>query len=512
MSSVRTFLSLRRITPPAAVELAIAGGVLIGLQLAITLLSGSFQPDSSLSGQPIFAFVGLHVAAGLVYLAVILVLQRDSGQPRPPAPSLTPHRDNRWAVVAPAILAPHRDSRGPGVLAVIAVCGLLLRAAAWPSQPILEDDFHRYLWDGATVSAAVSPYRFAPSEVLAGADGVPERLRLEALSGGDTVARINHPGLTTIYPPVAQAAFLLAHVVAPFSLGAFKAVLLSADLIAVWLVLRLLAVLGLPHWLVAAYWWNPLLVTATYTSAHMDVLLLPFVLGALLARIRRRPYATAVLLALATGVKLWPVLLAPLLLAPWLRRSHRRLLVPLVYVALAGVLLLPMALRLWAHSGVVSFAGRWEMNDALFASLSWLLSLPGALGDAGPAVLRVALAAGLVVVAGVLAWRDSLSPSALTRGALVVTAALLLASPAQFPWYFIWAVPLLALVPFAPLLALTAVLPLYYLRFHFEAVGDVASFDNGVVFLEWVPIWGWLLLALLRRRRLDVPPRPTEEG
>lgn len=89
-----------------------------------------------------------------------------------------------------------------------------------------------------------------------------------------------------MYPPVAQAAFLLAHLFAPFDLDAWKFVLLIADAATALLLFLLLVALGLPHTLLAIYWWNPLLVRKTFNSAHMDVLLLPFLLGALLMRAR----------------------------------------------------------------------------------------------------------------------------------------------------------------------------------------------------------------------------------
>lgn len=92
---------------------AVAGAVLLLLQLAITRLSWRFEPVTPLLDLPIGLFVALQVSAGVVYLPVILVANRT------------------------------RVSRAP--LIVIAAVGLLLRAAVWPSQPILEDDFHRYL-------------------------------------------------------------------------------------------------------------------------------------------------------------------------------------------------------------------------------------------------------------------------------------------------------------------------------------------------------------------------------
>lgn len=451
---------------------AVLGAGLVLLQISITRLSTSFSQDLPPLDRPITRFVVLQMSAGLVYLA--------------------------------ALLLPHRQDNVRTRLTFTLAVGFVLRAVAWPSQPILEDDFHRYLWDGATTFAGVSPYRFAPGEILQGSASVPERLRLEALSSGPLVAQINHPELTTLYPPVAQAGFALAHGLAPFNLHAWKAVLLTADLFAACFLLRLLGVLGLPQSLLAIYWWNPLVIKETYNSAHMDVLLVPLLLAALLCRIRRRPFATAGFLALATGVKLWPALLAPLFLAPWLRRQGWRPAVPATYATLTGVLLMPMISGLSAHAGIAGYTGNWEMNDAFFSALSRVAGLVPYLGrldqDSRLLFLRLTIAASLGVAAALVAWRDSGRPEELVRGGLALAAALLLASPAQFPWYFLWMTPFLTLVPSFPLLALTALLPLYYLRFHFLALGDTALFDNGVVFLEWASVW--LMLIRVWRNRV----------
>jgi hypothetical protein len=76
---------------------------------------------------------------------------------------------------------------------------------------------------------------------------------------------------------------------------------------------------------------------------------------------------------------------------------------------------------------------------------------------------------------------------------LLAIAAVFLLSPAQFPWYYVWIVPLLALRPRASLLLLTPLLPLYYLRPYFSARGDVTTFDNGFVWLEYLPVWALIV-------------------
>ena len=68
-----------------------------------------------------------------------------------------------------------------------------------------------------------------------------------------------------------------------------------------------------------------------------------------------------------------------------------------------------------------------------------------------------------------------------------------LLSPAQFPWYYTWLVPFLVVVPSPALLLLTALLPLYYLRFYLDIRDQSRLFDYGIVWVEFLPVW--LLLA-----------------
>ena len=90
-------------------------------------------------------------------------------------------------------------------------------------------------------------------------------------------------------------------------------------------------------------------------------------------------------------------------------------------------------------------------------------------------------------------------------GTLFVVATLFLLSPAQFPWYAVWLLPLLALCPVPALLLLTPLLALYPLRFYFLAQGELAVFDQGLVWLIWLPVWA--ALAWQFRPRAPAPTR-----
>ena len=94
-----------------------------------------------------------------------------------------------------------------------------------------------------------------------------------------------------------------------------------------------------------------------------------------------------------------------------------------------------------------------------------------------------------------------LSKTDLFKRSLFIVAALFLISPTQFPWYYTWLLPLLAVVPKFSLILLTTQLSLYYLRFYLEPRGLLDIFNNYVVWIEFVPVWA-LLIAETRKEKL----------
>ena len=213
------------------------------------------------------------------------------------------------------------------IMVCIVAAGLAARLVLLLSAPILEDDYQRYLWDGAVTANGKSPYAISPKDALQLGD--QDALGRLAREGESVVRRINHPELRTIYPPVAQGAFALAYLLKPWSLFAWRSVLLACDLGSFVLILLLLRECGRSPLWSALYWWNPVVIKELFNSAHMDAVVLPLVLAALLFATRRR-YVTAVTtLGFAAGAKIWPALLLPLViraarLKPEAARAGRR--------------------------------------------------------------------------------------------------------------------------------------------------------------------------------------------
>lgn len=392
--------------------------------------------------------------------------------------------------------------------AMIAV-GLAMRLAWFGAPAPLDDDFYRYLWDGGVVSAGFSPYRFAPDAVIGGG-GQGSVLGTLATQAGGILAHINFPDLTSIYPATAQFAFAVAHWIKPWSIDGLRVAFLAADAAMLLLTMAALKRLGRSPLFAALYWCNPLVVLSTLGAGHVDALLPPLVLGALMAVQSGRRVPAAMLLAAATGVKIWPILLAPLLLRDDLR-NPRRLLVPaLVLMALSILLLAPVVMNAGSpNSGLRAYSQGWSNNNGPFAWASY--GLYAILGEspAAQSGLRALVALGALGIAilaaapAITSFRDRL-----TR-ALVVSAAVFYLAPAQFPWYALGFLGLAATLQCWPLLLASVTLPAYYLFFPLWQSDDADLFLYGAAFIHVVPVWAWLAWTAWQRHSRS--PAATSE-
>ncbi len=294
---------------------------------------------------------------------------------------------------------------------------VLWRALFIPLAPSLSDDIYRYVWEGRVQAAGFDPYVLPPDSP-----------QLEPLRDTDW-SRINHPQATAIYPPLAQLIFRC--LAALGGVTAFKIAFVFCDLCIVGLLAWALRARRLPAGRLALYAWNPLVTVEVAGSGHLEPLaLLPLVVAVLCIQSRNRLAWSAV--AASLGVKY-----AGLAVVPFLLRERR----PSVAALVAAVLLLAAVTLPFvaAGAGLVAslqlYAAKWRFNDLLF----WPLAARAGSLTGGK---MAAAALGLGVLATLLHRRVPLE-----RAALCLFAALLLLSPTVHPWYLLWAVVFLPLVP-----------------------------------------------------------------
>ena len=447
----------------------IAGSLLLFLFGFLWFLSPQFAPDVPLQNQPILTMTTVFILAGLVYLFLSELI--------------------------------HHSHTGKRLLIWILLIGGGIRALMFFSTPILEVDFNRYFWDGAVTASGFNPYAYSPEEILSSANGIavtgqqiPDGLTKLATSPGSTIENVNHSYLRTIYPPITQAIYALSYWISPWSMPAWRFILLCFDVITLLLIFNLLRYLNLsPIW-ASIYWLNPLLVKEIFNSGHMDILILPFLLSAFLFSFQQRPYWAMAFLALAIGVKVWPVVLLPLFLRPLLPDYKQAARALTLFGGICLILFLPIFLTgLDEGSGFNAYSNRWQLNDTFFkvtlgVSFLWLKITGGPEWEIYALARRITL---VITAAWILTitFKKSESPQNTLDQALLIIAGMYLISPTQFPWYVVWLVPFLVASPRRPLLFLTLLLPIYYFRYYFEAHGNAELFDNYIVWIEFTPVW-----------------------
>ncbi len=308
--------------------------------------------------------------------------------------------------------------RLPGPLPGALTWAVGFRLLASFTQPLMEDDWARYLWDGWRFLTTGNPYHAVPSAFFTD-PSIPELLQRR-------LSEINNPDLPTVYGPVLQMGFALAAWIAPGELWPWKLITLAADLGVLGLVHRTFGIRA-----AALYGWCPLVIHETCVNAHADVLAILPMVAAAWAHQRQRPWTTGIGLGLAVSGKVLALPAVPFLLG--VRNVRGWAAFVLTAVALHAPFWGPNGLG----SSLQTFAAGWEFNS----------SLVGILGIFVPADRAKVLA--LAMVAPFLAahfWKCLRNPEVMPR-LDAVFGGVLVASAVVNPWYLLWMAPFVAARP-----------------------------------------------------------------
>jgi alpha-1,6-mannosyltransferase len=366
----------------------------------------------------------------------------------------------------------------------VIITGLAL-AAAWHllfllQAPGLDDDIHRYVWDGRVQRFGYNPYFLVPGDPGLAGLHTPETRTL------------NHPDLPSPYPAVAQLFFRGVTAIHE-SVFALKTAFVLCDVAIVLVLFDLLRSSRQPrHWILA-YAWNPLLAIEVAGSGHVDIVGALLLLISVAALWRRWRTVAAVAFALAVAVKFLPMVLVPLY---WRRLRIRDALLGvfvfgLVYLPFLGGGRIPIG-------SLGAYVQSFRFNDPLFAMLERIW--------APVFVVGWALLVGFVTAI----WLRAKSKVWPCDAFAWPMAASLLCAPAVYPWYLLWLIPFLRSASTLPLIIWTvSIIPTYYV-WHLRAEGQPWILPGWVMPLEYGAIAA--ALAIIGLRRFLRPPVPQRSA
>jgi len=329
------------------------------------------------------------------------------------------------------------DSRSILVLGLVFAALFRLSIIFFPTY--LSDDIYRYIWDGRVQAAGVNPYRYIPAEEP-----------LAQLRDDKIYPYINRrESVRTIYPPVAQATFLLVTRVSE-SVTWMKAAMVGFEAIAIWAMVQLLSSFGFARQRVLIYAWHPLVVWEFAGSGHADALAIAFIALALLARRKDAETLTGVLLACATCVKLFPIVLFPAL---YIRRSWK---MPLAFVATLVIAYLPY-LSVGPMRVLGSLPDYSSEQGLLTGRQYFLLALArqGLNANVPTWAYFVFVAAVLGGLALWMMWERRGDDIRYLRNALLIASIFMVFQAPHFSWYFTWLIPFLCFIPSVPIFYLS---------------------------------------------------------
>ncbi len=309
-------------------------------------------------------------------------------------------------------------------------------AVAYERFLLYDHDIWRYLWDGHVQAHGINPFQSAPAD--AALDALADVENRELTDGRavwrDIRDNINHATTPTIYPPLAQLIFRLAHWLAPGSVLVMKSLLTSFDLLTVWLLALTLNRLGRPMTEVLWYAWNPLVIKVFAGSGHVDAVLVAALTATIYFLTAKARTTAALSFGLAVLAKLSPVVLLPFVVR---RVGWRHTMIVAAVVVIGYVPYLSAGPKLL--TGLIRFSRDWQFNAGPFALLQWLASS----FSHDPATVARMLSGLLIIgVVMMLTMRDDGQTETTARHCALALGALVIFSPAVMPWYVSWVLPL----------------------------------------------------------------------
>jgi len=322
------------------------------------------------------------------------------------------------------------DFDRPSLIAIVALTAIMQGVLVF-TRPTLTDDMYRYVWDGRVQAQGISPYHYPPN--------APDLLFLRDT---DVYPSINRKPVVTVYPPAAEASFFLLWKIWPDNIHWFQFAMGVGGLIAGVLLMGLLKDLSLSPARVMIFLWSPLLVIETAHAAHVDGLVLPFLVGALWARVRNNDALTGLLLGIATAMKFYPAVLLPFLWRP--QHPKGRWTMPLTFAVTINLFYLPYILT--TETSVLGYLPQYFKENFNISPLVAFINHEFDYVGLDVPYRLTAVTLSMILITAIWCVLHP-APDGMTalRRCILPIGIFTLFSQDLFAWYMLWLLPLTAI-------------------------------------------------------------------
>ncbi|MCZ8154764.1 MAG: hypothetical protein O9264_01485 [Leptospira sp.] len=181
---------------------------------------------------------------------------------------------------------------------------VLIRLILCFCDPLWEDDWARYLWEGQLVHLGISPYIHPPNfyfnsdaEIFSNASAI------------SILSKINHPDWTTIYFPLNLLYFSFISSIVPYSLLLLKLSYIALDCLIVYFIQSLngrkSAIL---------YFFFPILIREVYINAHFEIICIFLIVLSYYKLVKNQYFLAFFSLGLTIHSKIYFILFLPIFL------------------------------------------------------------------------------------------------------------------------------------------------------------------------------------------------------
>jgi len=305
----------------------------------------------------------------------------------------------------------------------LAAVGILLRISFISVNPVGSDDYYRYMWDGKVQSAGINPYLHTPN------DPSLQKIHSEIIP-----KFVNNPDMKTIYFPLSQWLFYSGYSLSGETIWGYKLLLFISELITLLVLFLLIRKKKLPDKHILLYALCPLPIIQFSLDAHLDGFGLPLLILALFFYLDNKKILSLIFLGLSFSIKPVGLLFLPILFF-YEKKLPDRIKIIFIPAIAFSVQFIPYIFSSNPFEAFFIYAKHWTFNGFVFGIVDFFIQ--------NNQTSRIIC--GILLVICLLPF--IFNKLDLLQKYYYSVLLLLIFSPVVHPWYIVWLVVLLSIIP-----------------------------------------------------------------